>query len=381
MTRTLLLLNLALAGCLLTSCIQDEPLNAECDITAVNTQWLEQHRDMLIGNPILGNDHLSFSIQKGTDRTSLDPSFTLTEGARITCLLDGHEVEANGITRNFSSPQTYTVHSQDGHWHKDYTVAFNYPHAIDSLHFEEFNLESTGRYQVWYEKDPNDALNPRRDYWASGNAGFAFTGMAKSPTDYPTASSPDGLKGACVKLVTRSTGSFGSMINKPIAAGNIFIGTFNAEIAVRQPLQATEFGLQLVSGKPVAVEGHYKYTPGEVYTDKDNKVCPELRDTAAIYAVVFEVDPDHFEPLDGSNVKTSPRVVMLAELDNPGEPTEWTHFSMPFRLMPGKAFSEERMLRDGYAITVVASSSKEGDFFAGAVGSTLYIDEFFIVWE
>ena len=97
--------------------------------------------------------------------------------------------------------------------------------------------------------------------------------------------------------------------------------------------------------------------------------------------MVFEVDPDHFEPHDGSNVKTSPRVVMLAELDNPGEPTEWTHFSIPFRLMPGKAFSEERMLRDGYAITVVASSSKEGDFFAGAVGSTLFIDEFFIVWE
>ena len=160
MTRTLLLLHLALATCLLTGCIQDEPLNAECDITAVNAQWLEQHRDMLIGNPILGNDHLSFSIQKGTDRTSLDPSFTLTEGARITCLLDGHEVEANGITRNFSSPQTYTVHSQDGHWHKDYTVAFNYPHAIDSLHFEDFNLETTGRYQVWYEKDPGDALNP-----------------------------------------------------------------------------------------------------------------------------------------------------------------------------------------------------------------------------
>ena len=108
MTKPLLLLHLALATCLLTGCIQDEPLNAECDITAVNAQWLEQHRDMLIGNPILGNDHLSFSIQKGTDRTSLDPSFTLTEGARITCLLNGQEVEANGITRNFSSPQTYT---------------------------------------------------------------------------------------------------------------------------------------------------------------------------------------------------------------------------------------------------------------------------------
>ena len=365
----------------LASCIKDEPLNAECDITAVSADWLDAHRDMLIGQPILTNDHVTFNIQKGADRSQLDPRFELTEGARITCTLHGEEVEANGILRNFSTPQTYTVHSQDGHWHKPYTVAFDFPHTLDTLRFEHYELESTGRYYVWYEYDPTDVTNAKRYCWASGNAGFALTGMGKEPSLFPTAPSADGVKGACVQLVTRSTGSFGLAVGKPIAAGNLFIGTFSPMNAVRDPLRATQFGLQLVSGRPKALEGYYRYTPGEVFTDVKGQVCPDRRDKAAIYAVVYEVDPDHFEALDGSNVTSSERVVMMARLEDPGEPAEWTHFSVPFRLVEGKEFSEERLRRDGYAIAIVASASEGGDYFEGAVGSTLCIDEFVLLWE
>lgn len=72
---------------------------------------------------------------------------------------------------------------------------------------------------------------------------------------------------------------------------------------------------------------------------------------------------------------------MMARIANPGEPAEWTHFEEPFRLMPGKQFDKQRMSNDGYAITVVCTSSRQGAYFEGAVGSTLYVDELRILWE
>lgn len=366
---------------LLNSCIKDEALNAECDITGVDSLWLDAHKSQLIGLPIVTNTSVSFTIQKGTDRTALDPSFYLTPGATLTATVEGVEVPGNGITRDFSSPQSYTVHSEDGVWSKNYQISFNYPQPITLCSFEHFTLDSSERYQTWFEVDPEDTQNPQRDYWASGNGGYALVGIAKQPADYPTASHPLGVQGNCIKLETRRTGSFGDMVKMPIAAGNIFIGSFDASIAMKKPREATHFGLQLVGGKPVTLEGYYKYTAGETFTDKNKKVCPERHDTADIYAVLYEVDPADFQALNGDDVLSSPRIVMMARIDNPGEPAEWTHFVEPFRMMPGKEFKEERLRNDGYAIAVVATSSRQGAYFEGAIGSTLYVDELRVVWE
>ncbi|EJW92735.1 lipoprotein [gut metagenome] len=369
-----------LLGCF-TSCIQDEPLNAECDITGVDSVWLNQHKQLFIGEPIITNDHISFSIQQGTDRSSFNPKFYLTEGARLTMTVDGKEVDANGATRNFTSPQQYTVHSQDGKWHKTYTVAFNYPAPINLLSFEHFELDPTNRYHVWFEVDANDHLNPRRNYWATGNGAYAITGMGKKPELYPTTNSTLGVEGNCVKLETCSTGFFGQSAHLPIAAGNLFIGHFNERIAMGKPREATAFGLQLVNYKPIKLTGYYKYTAGKVFTDANYKVCPDRKDTADIYAVVYEVDPQNFVALNGDDVLTSDRIVMMARIANPGEPAEWKQFEEPFRLLPGKTFSDERLHKDGYAITVVCTSSRQGAYFEGAIGSTLYVDELRIVWD
>ena len=39
------------------------------------------------------------------------------------------------------------------------------------------------------------------------------------------------------------------------------------------------------------------------------------------------------------------------------------------------------MRRNGYAIAVVITSSRQGAFFEGAVGSTLYLDNIKITWK
>ena len=364
-----------------TSCIKDEALNAECDILGIDSLWLNANSSIIIGSPIVTNDHVSVNIQKGTDRSALNPSFNLTPGATITMTQDGIEVDANGAARDFSSSQTYTTHSEDGQWSKNYTVAFNYPMPISRCSFEHYALDATSRYYTWYEVDTTDVDSPVRNYWATGNPGFALTGMGSAPADFPTCTDLAGVSGNCVKLVTRNTGSFGALVGMPIAAGSIFLGEFRVAQAMLMPRKATRFGLQLVGGEPLYLEGFYKYTAGDTYTDGEQNVLPDMRDTADIYAVLYEVDPENVEPLDGDSVLSSSRIVSLARIADPGEPQSWTRFREPFVLQNGKTFDEQRLRTDGYAITIVATSSRQGAYFEGAIGSTLYVDELRIIWD
>lgn len=363
----------------LSSCIADEPLNAECDILAVDPAWISQHSEIFAGEaPVIKNNSVEFSIKRGADVSALDPVFVLTEGARIE--------PANGTTRDFGTPQTYRTTAADGVWSKAYTVAFKYNNVAgddNKTCFSFDNYEVTGKYYNFFELNPEDG-ETHMNIWDSGNAGYAFTGRGKTPEDYPTTVSHEGYKGDCALLRTCNTGSFGAMAGMPIAAGNLFIGEFEASNAMKKPLLATRFGRQLVTKRPVALQGYYKYTSGEEYTilndKKKGEIIPGRRDECDIYSVVYEVDPDNFVPLYGDNVLTDPRIVGIARIANPGEPSEWTYFDLPYTLAEGKAWDETRMTQGGYAIAVVFSSSRGGANFSGAVGSTLYVDEVTIVW-
>ena len=108
------------------------------------------------------------------------------------------------------------------------------------------------------------------------------------------------------------------------------------------------------------------------------------KDDFALYAVVFEVTKD-VPWLDGTDTNKSstksPNIVLKAELTNRKATNEWTKFTIPFEPMNGKTFDYTKMIEGKYSIAIVASSSKDGAKFQGAVGSTLYIDEFHINYE
>ena len=360
-----------------TSCIREEAPNAECDIIAVKAQWLEDNKDILSGKPVIKNYDVKFYVKEDTSietLKSLTPEFELTFGAQIEKL---DSIEENGSRGVF---MYYCTTSEDGAWSKQYKVAFTKQTIIDAdavFGFENFEL-TNGKYYTWHEVDANGTI---LNWWSSGNAGFQMSGQGKTPADFPTSMDSTGVNGCCVKLTTRSTGKFGQMMKMPIAAGNIFIGEFFTANATKRPLEATRFGFAIAPSKPVSLTGFYKYTPGEVFTDKTMQEQPERRDTCAIYSVLYEIDPENFVTLDGSNVLSSDRIVMVAQMETPGEPEEWTEFTIPYVPVNGKIFDPEKLDNGEYAITVVASSSKEGDFFEGAVGSTLYVDELKINWD
>lgn len=380
----------------LSSCIKEEALNAEADITGVSLGA----DSLLIRQPEIGNNEIT--IYANTRDSILAPQFTLTDGATIE--------PASGTERQFfkrvpnldktneddglpdsideATPQTYTVTSQDGKWKKTYTVRIANNATPSDFHFDNIryymydsNYDGTDDplFQIFYEKIGGQQVD-----WGSGNPGVMITLMASNPkpTDYPTSQADDGVEGKCAKLTTVSTGALGVMFHSPIAAGNIFLGTFS--IDMEDKAKSTHFGIPFFNTKPLSLTGYYKYKAGPTVTDKNMKPVSGAKDDFALYAVVFEVTKD-VPYLDGTDTDRSstksPNIVLKAELTDRKETDEWTKFTIPFEPMNGKTFDINKMIQGKYSIAIIASSSKDGATFRGAVGSTLYLDEFHINYE
>ena len=201
----------------------------------------------------------------------------------------------------------------------------------------------------------------------------------QSSSVYPT-QSVEGYDGKGVQLTTRSTGILGAMFGSPIAAGNLFYGTFDTQNAAMAPLKATQFGHPF-DRKPLHFTGYYQYTPGEVVTDKQNHERTDIKDSAAIYAVLYRNHDaaGHEVVIDGTNINTSSAIVARADLGYVAPQTTWTAFEVAFTYT--REIDLDVLENKGYSLALVFSSSKRGADFIGAVGSTLKIDHVRVICE
>lgn len=353
-----------LLGITLVSCIRDEALNAEADILTCTVAG-----DILKRDPIIENNKIVLMVTADADLTHQAPEFTLTPGATIS--------PASGTERDFTVPQSYTVTSEDGNWKKDYLVTYIVAGISSEYHFEHVKEHRSSllnyTYHIFYE---NDSEGKWVMDWASGNAGFALTGAGTAdPASFPTSSSTGGKEGNCVKMETKSTGDFGFQLGMPIAAGNLFLGTFSTVDALNNPLKATKLGVPF-EYVPTYLKGYYMYKAGEVYKDQDGKVVQDKKDAWDVYALFYETD-ENTKTLDATNRFDHPNLISIARLDDKDrkETDKWTEFYLPFVTKPGKSVDKDKLKAGKYNVAIVFSSSIEGDYFRGAVGSTLYIDE------
>lgn len=81
--------------------------------------------------------------------------------------------------------------------------------------------------------------------------------------------------------------------------------------------------------------------------------------------------------LTGVDINDSDYRVAVARLEDGTDKAEWTAFNVPFEYLEGKAYDKEKT----YKLAIICSSSKEGDKFKGAVGSTLIVDELEVLGE
>ena len=381
--HTTALMTVGITTCLgFVSCFKDEPLNAECDIEQAYihagdklNSWFLFDSDTL---QYVQSDQnkIEFTMSAMADLTQIAPLFRLTPGATIS--------SANGSVHDFSKGSVkYTVTSEDGQWSRIYFVSIRKMLYFGSEH--EFNFENCYEdkgYYHWQEpwKDANGNTT-KEAIWATGNPGYKISNSSTAAENYPTAPIDEGYEGKGVKLSTCRTSGLADMVQKPIAAGNLFIGQFDPSNALQDAMSATKFGRPFsFNTQPKTFTGYYKYKAGEKFTDQYMHVL-EQKDYGTIYAVFYDNHNAKGEAvvLYGNNVQTSEQVVALARLDNIDNTPEWTPFTLNF--IYRKAVDMQKLKAGGYSLAIVCSSSTNGAEFMGAVGSTLWVDKFKITCE
>ena len=363
----------------LSSCFKDEAPNAECDIIEASlhvdnpTDIFYNPTDTLV-RVLYTDDNISFRVRRKADLPALAPTFRITDGATIS--------PASGSVHDFSKgPVIYTVTSEDKEWSRSYKVSFipviRTSKDTLSFNFEDYHLDSKGKYYIWCEEHEDGNMY---DDWATGNAGYGLTNGSAGPEAYPSTVLDEGYEGKGVKLVTCSTGPFGQMVKLPLAAGNLFLGTFDMSIALKTPRLATGFGLPF-DKKPKTFTGYYKYTPGEKFQNKDESIVEGKVDEASVYAILYRNHDEDGNPVvrNGDNVQTSPLIVAKAIAANIVPTDKWTEFTVDFSYL--EDFDLDLLENRGYNLAVVFSSSADGAFFQGAIGSTLCIDNVKIICE
>lgn len=350
-----------------TSCIQNEALNVEAAIDGCSGSDIQQ---CLI-------DPNEFTVQlyasRAADPSKININFNLPAGASIVPVQRFTEDGINTYNFKDENPRLFKVTSEDGAFSATYTIRLWQTEMPFTYDFE--TLSSDNPYHKFTEDNPSSGTIIRRLELASGNPGFELTKMAKAPDGYPTVQVNGGVDGGkCVKLETKDTGSFGSMVKMYIAAGNLFIGSFEVGQALSgNAMKATHFGFPFFY-YPLRLEGWYKYKAGPTFSSK-GKPVERRKDECDIYGVLYETD-DNVQFLDGSTSLNSPNIVALARnIKELPETDIWKQFNFKFEPQNGKSIDPDKLGKGIYKLAIVFSSSVDGAKFEGAVGSTLYIDK------
>ncbi len=350
-----------------TSCIQNEALNVEAAIDGCSGSDIQQ---CLI-------DPNEFTVQlyasRAADPSKININFNLPAGASIVPVQRFTEDGINTYNFKDENPRLFKVTSEDGAFSATYTIRLWQTEMPFTYDFE--TLSSDNPYHKFTEDNPSSGTIIRRLELASGNPGFELTKMAKAPDGYPTVQVNGGVDGGkCVKLETKDTGSFGSMVKMYIAAGNLFIGSFEVGQALSgNAMKATHFGFPFFY-YPLRLEGWYKYKAGPTFSSK-GKPVEGRKDECDIYGVLYETD-DNVQFLDGSTSLNSPNIIALARnIKELPETDIWKQFNFKFEPQNGKSIDPDKLGKGIYKLAIVFSSSVDGAKFEGAVGSTLYIDK------
>ncbi|WP_075557574.1 PCMD domain-containing protein [uncultured Parabacteroides sp.] len=317
--------------------------------------------------PVIDGTNITFMVADDIQPevlAALVPTIKVSDKATIT--------PASGVAQDFSSPVTYTVTSEDGIVMAKYTVSVGGKQRIYSL-------------DQWTELDAGNGTNPKSKYFspeplselATSSAGGAYLCAFGYEGGLPVVETNDAKAGnAAAKLITLDTKGAAFGMAPALTSGSLFSGKF--ELNLFDQLASTKFGI-MCDKKPLLFKGYYKYTPGELYidaTDKNNIVeHPELTDECSIKGVLYEVSSES-ESLDGHTIGTSDKIVAVAELEDRTAKAEYTPFSLEFKFQAGKTYDATKL----YKLALICSSSKDGDKFMGAAGSTLIVDELEVVF-
>lgn len=290
-----------------------------------------------------------------TATTSRAASLTVT--ATLTGLRPGTRYEYRGVMGDFTTPSCY--------------VTTDEVYVIPNASFEEW-----GTYKASTLLGMKDVTFPgsgSRSFWDSGNEGSATVNMTL--TDKSTDMVHSGTYSA--RLESKSAAGV-------IAAGNIFIGSYVKTDGTNGVLS---FGREFNGSHPAALKVWANYRPASgVSIESSNKsflpsdFVSGGTDQGQIYVALTTA------PVE---IRTNPSNRKLFDADGDatvlayGEVTWKGNFGPDGSLeqveIPLKYNSRAKSNKPAYLVVVV-SASKYGDYFSGAPGSVIYLDDFELVY-
>ena len=243
---------------------------------------------------------------------------------------------------------------------------------------EELQLQNAG-FEDWYKAGSvwyaaSQSIYDAGNYmWDTSNPGSGSFGYN------PTSQSTDVKHGdkSAAKLETQY-----AFIK--LAAASLYYGRFNGLVGISGA--KIDFGQEFAS-RPTSFKGWYQYKPEVIDNEKQELGSSGVlkvgdSDQCSIYIILskgtYQVNnTDVSTLLTAENVWKNDQFIAFGEL--PAEQCKgtdgWVNFDIPLQYKEGK-FGEQPT-----HLIIVCSSSKYGDYFTGAVGSTMYVDDFSLNYE
>jgi hypothetical protein len=294
-------------------------------------------------------------FDEGEDVTARTPS--LIEISNLAEISPGV-----GEARDFSQPVIYTVTAEDGS-QADWVVSAAVAAPEPQLPNSDFNLWYTvGGYQQPGESADNTI-------WDTANPGLAIVGRFNT--------SPEDLGGGdfAARMISVEAPAFVRM-----AAATLYTGSFTDGFPnPSDPRSNIDFGT-VFTARPNAFRVAYRYLPGEEYLDGAGNPLPG-GDQADLYVLLEKREGDQVARVGTGWFRSGDTVADWSTIEVPIKYGQLSPSDPEFEyanIRPGETWADagERPTH----ITVVFSSSALGDFFTGAIGSELWVNDFELVY-
>ena len=261
---------------------------------------------------------------------------------------------------------------------------------INVLEFESSNDEysfivtaENGKSSTWLVRFVGNQLqNSQFEFWyeTNGMDGQAYTELGKDAnTIWGTANygtSTYGVYGTTKETDSVSTHvklNTGFTDGVPLTAATIFTGNFNSQMAILNPTdprKATDMGTPF-SLRPVSFQLNYKYSPGaEMIAATPNN--PSTIFGGFTIEQLNSIDQCHIYVILERRIQD-----VIIEVGSAEFYTSESNETLKQIVVPFDYFNDNSPTH----ISFVATSSKAGDLFTGAIGSTLIIDDLSFNYE
>ena len=293
---------------------------------------------------------------------------------------DVYKAKATGLTPATDYQYRMYYKNADTEYVSD-TIAFTTEEATELPYGNFDDWHQSGK--TWYTGVSSDP------FWDSSNPGTT-TGLGALVNINPTTGNSEMVrdkgeqayeKDQVAELKTYFGSAFGF---GKLAAASLYVGQFNT--LVNTSGAKLDFGRPFTS-RPIALKGWYHYTPETIDDDDEEvgKYTPSMKgqtDLCSIY-IILSKGTYQLDNTDTNTLLSEEKVFDMEQFIAYGElPMEqcrktdgWVNFNIPLK------YKADKLDEKPTHLIIVCSSSKYGDYFTGAVGSVMYLDDFSLVYD